>query len=708
MKLICDIEANGLYHEATQIWCAVFKCPETNQIWRFRTQAKIQAMLDKTTILIMHNGIGYDVPLLKKIYGYEYKGRVLDTVLLSRELFKNIPIPEQMKIDYAKTDREEYSKYHHGPHGPYAMASCVESGGYAHVVLVSGEEKKFRIAPKKLSGPHSLAAWGYRIGRGKVEHEDWSQYSPEMMHRCVEDVEITHLVYLEMQKKLSTGAFPPRAVWLTMDFMECIDRQEKHGWKLDIPRCERYIRQLSTWVQRIDTVLHPQLPMIPTIKEDRVVDGISEGIQNPFTKAGTMALRLQKWIEKNALDNFSTNVGGPFCRVDFRRVNLASDKEVKEFLLDLGWQPEEYNYSKKEVDEDGNPLRTSPKLSSDDSFIGVDGKMGRLICKRVQCVHRRSNIQGWLDRVRDDGRLESRVSGFADTYRVRHANIANVPNTESFYGTQMRKCFIAEEGMILVSADAASCQDRMLISRARDAGIEDKIFEDMILNGDKKKGTDSHTRARDELNKVFEAEGYPLITRGGAKNFNYAYKFNAGNKKLGSMAGVVNETTAKALGTKLRLALDEVFQAQVKLEEHLKVEWKKTARRKQVKYKWRGREQERTEFYNGKIKGLDGRMILIRNEKDILVFMLQADEALTLSKATVLLNKELRLKYVDGIDYKQVCFYHDEYTFEVKPELAEDIKGIMEKAINDAGKHFNLSIEQTGDGAVGLNWAEVH
>ena len=665
MKLICDLEADGLYHEATQIWCAVFKCAATGQVWKFRTQAKIEAMLDRATVLIMHHGIGYDVPLLKKIYGYEYKGRVLDTVLLSRELYKNVPLPEQMKLDYK------------------------EKG-------------------KKLDGPHSLAAWGYRLGRGKVEHEDWSQYSPEMMHRCVEDVEITHLVYLEMQKKLSNGAFPPRAVWLTMDFMDCISRQEKHGWKLDIPRCERYIRQLTTWVERIDRTLYPQLPMIPTIKEDKVVDGVTEGVTSPYTKAGTLSLNLQKWIDKNDLDGFSNSVGGPFCRVAFRRVNLASDKEVKEFLLNLGWQPEEYNYSKKEVDGEGNPLRTSPKLSADDSFIGVDGKMGRLICKRVQCVHRRSNIQGWLDRVRDDGRLESRVSGFADTYRVRHANIANVPNTESFYGTQMRKCFIAEEGMVLVSADAASCQDRMLISRARDAGIEDKVFEDMILNGDKKRGTDSHTRARDELNKVFEAEGYPLITRGGAKNFNYAYKFNAGNKKLGSMAGVVNETTAKGLGTKLRLALDDVFQAQVKLEEHLKIEWKKTARRRQVKYKWRGKEQEKTEFYNGKIKGLDGRMILIRNEKDILVFMLQADEALTMQKATVLQNIELRNKYIDGVDFKQVCMYHDETTIECKPEITEDIKSIMEKAINDAGKHFNLSIEQTGDGAVGNNWAEVH
>jgi len=666
MKLVCDLESNGLYNEATTIHCAVFKCIDTQQVWKFRSKDKIVAMLEKATMLIMHNGIGFDVPLLKKIYNYEYKGRVLDTVLLSRELCKNIPVPEQMKLDCA--------------------------------------EKK-----QKISGPHSLAAWGYRLGRGKVEHEDWSVYSPEMMHRCAEDVEITYLVYLKMKEKLASGSFPNQAVWLTMQFMECISRQEKHGWKLDIPRAEGYIRQLSTWVDRIDRVLEPYLPVLPTIREDKIKDDdTTDGVQNPFTKAGTMAVNLQKWITKNDLDNFDEYVGGPFCRVAFRKVSLASDKEVKEFLLEGGWQPEEYNYSKKEVDDDGNPVRTSPKLSADDSFIGVDGKMGRLICKRVQCVHRRSNIQGWLDRVREDGRLESRVSGFADTYRVRHANIANVPNTESFYGNQMRKCFIAEDGMTLVSVDAASCQDRMLISRARDAGIEDPLFEDMILHGDKKKGTDSHTRAKEELNKVFEAEGYAPITRGGAKNFNYAYKFNAGDKKLGSMAGVINEGTAKGLGGKLRAALDTVFQAQVKLEEYLKKEWKKTARIRDVKFKKNGREYNRTEFYNGRIKGLDGRMILIRNEKDILVFMLQADEALTMQYATVLQNRELRNKYIDGVDFKQVCMYHDETTVEARPEIAEDIKDIMERAINDSGNHFNLSIQQTGDRAIGSSWQAVH
>ena len=88
MKLIVDLEANGLYQEATEIHCAVFKCDDTNQVWRLRKKESIIKMLEKCTYLIMHNGIGYDLPLMKKLWGYEYKGKILDTVLMSREIFK--------------------------------------------------------------------------------------------------------------------------------------------------------------------------------------------------------------------------------------------------------------------------------------------------------------------------------------------------------------------------------------------------------------------------------------------------------------------------------------------------------------------------------------------------------------------------------------------------------------------------------------------
>jgi DNA polymerase-1 len=673
MKLVMDLEANGLYQEATTIHCAVFKEVGTNKIWRLRKHDSIIKMLEKCTYLIMHNGIDYDVPLIKKLLGYEYKGKILDTLLMSRELFKNRPVPDEMKADYA-------------------------------------------LAGKKLDGPHSLAAWGYRLGRGKVEHEDWSVFSPEMMHRCVEDVEITHLLYEHIVNGEVRGKpvwdrekFPPRSAWLTMDFMKCISRQQKHGWRLDTDRCNKSLAQLEKWVRWIDVVLDPYVPILPLIKEDRLEeDGTTEGFKAPYTKKGDIALRLQKWMEKEGIHWDKEDIGGPFCRVTFRKVNLNSDKETKEWLLALGWQPEEYNFSKTEKDENGNPKRTSPKLSADDAFIGVNGKVGRLICKRVQCRHRWSNINGWVERVREDNRLESRISGFTDTYRVRHANLANVPNGEKFYGRQMRKCFIAEEGKVLVSADASACQDRMIISRARDNGIHDPVFEHMALYGTREDRTKSHYRVLDEVNRIFEEKGIPLIEYGTAKNFGFAYKFGGQPKKLGFMAGEKNEKRAVEIGTIVKGAFDKIFNAQVQLQTHLDKEWADGAKPRTVEYVWKGQRKSKEELYNGTLQTLDGRHVLIRNRKDTLVYGVQSDEAIMMQYATVLANKELEKRFKEGVQWKQVCFYHDEITVECDPDIAEAVKVILEEGISRSSEYFKLSIPQVGEGAIGQNWMEVH
>ena len=50
-------------------------------------------------------------------------------------------------------------------------------------------------------GGHSLEAWGEKLGFPKVEHEDWSVFTPEMLHRCDTDVTLTYLVYQALCKE---------------------------------------------------------------------------------------------------------------------------------------------------------------------------------------------------------------------------------------------------------------------------------------------------------------------------------------------------------------------------------------------------------------------------------------------------------------------------------------------------------------------------
>ena len=679
MKCVFDLEADNLLEDVTVTHCGAFLDLDTDEMHTFRPH-QIQEMLafmDRCTHLVGQNTLGYDFLMLKKLYNYEYKGRKIDLLYLSRELHKNIQVPDQMKENY-------------------------------------------KVAGKKLSGPHSVAAWGYRLGRGKVDYDQWETFDEGMMHRCTEDVRIQALMYKEFKNVIKRVGFPNRALWQTMQFMEIMEKQAYYGWKLDVPRCERYVRQLTKWVRWIDSILEQHLPYLPMKKEDRTeLDGTTEGFKNPYTKAGKLHSNLLSWIGNTmgAVEGevFSESVGGPFCRVRWSKVNAGSDKEIKWYLLKEGWIPDEYNYSKTKFDKLGNPERTGPKLSADDPFLGVNGRLGRLICKRVQCMHRLSNIYGkadtagWLKKMRKDGRIASRISGFADTMRVRHAGLANVPKIDSFFGKQMRSCFIADEGKVLVSADAASCQDRMLISRAIDEGVSDPVFEDMILNGDSSKGTDSHTRALNEINPILQAELGIQIKRSDAKNFNFAYKFNCGNKKFGRMAGVTDDNKATAIGAKIRVGLDTIFHAQVMLQEILVGRWKETARIRKKKVLKNGRTYEFDEFYNGKITCIDGRKLTVHNEKDVLVYSVQSDEALMMQRANIILFKKMEdAGYEHGDKWGQVCMYHDEINCESDPDIAEFLKKCIEECITEAGEYYNITMPQIGEGAIGLNWKEIH
>ena len=163
MKLVFDLEANGLYDDkinkdgsvskaADTIWCIVAKDIETGKVMQFTRE--IRGFSTETGIdrglrvlahaeeLIGHNIIDYDLRLIKKLYpSFCPNGKILDTMILSQLL-----------------------------------------------------------NPDRVNG-HSLGQYGKELGHPKPEHEDWSQFSPEMLHRCTEDVEINHKVYDYLMKE---------------------------------------------------------------------------------------------------------------------------------------------------------------------------------------------------------------------------------------------------------------------------------------------------------------------------------------------------------------------------------------------------------------------------------------------------------------------------------------------------------------------------
>ena len=159
--IIFDLEAIGLYHDATQIHCIALYDNEINEIVSFNDECPGKGMsspviraiqyIQQAEVIIGHNIIGYDIPVMRKLYPFfSPSGTIIDTLLLSR-----LYHPRLMQLD---------------------------------------KERNWPHMPLQLYGRHSLEAYGYRLGEYKGEFgktTDWKEWSQELEDYCVQDVKVT-------------------------------------------------------------------------------------------------------------------------------------------------------------------------------------------------------------------------------------------------------------------------------------------------------------------------------------------------------------------------------------------------------------------------------------------------------------------------------------------------------------------------------------
>lgn len=631
---VFDIECNGFLDVLTVVHCAVFRnlsgdlmAKFVPQGWMLVTKGRdiktLPAYMKTCDVLIGHNIIQYDLPAIEKVFKYKYKGSKVDTLVMSRLLNPKRLLP-------------------------------------MHAI-------------DRRAGPHSLYAWGVRLGVDKPEHSDWDNFSEDMLHRCSEDVVINVKVYHVLLEEAKGKDWMP-AFRMSFRLFECLQKQEDYGWKVDMPYMHFCIGLLTRAVARIDKFIVPALPQVLVIHELKKA-GEYNYVKKPFLASGLYAKTVIDYFGHDDPLVVNRNIGGPYSRIGFRKVNLDSNDETKEYLIQLGWEPLEWNTNDKGE-------RTSPKLSKDDPYEGISGVLGRLIARRVQCRQRRSIISGLLLLVRDDGAISSVINSLTDTSRATHRNIVNIPKAGSFFGKQMRRMFIAREGKILVSTDSDSCQLRMLGGRTGDPA-----YIKAIVTGDKAKGTDLHSLTR----SIAELESRDI-----AKNVMYCLLFGGGDTKLGKTAKKVGQ------GAEIRERLYKGFDGLGEHMAELLKQWRSTAKRR-WNIKW-----NKMEYYDGYIIGLDGRPVKVPFEHQLLVYELQSDEAIMMQAAYIKLFTDLEKRYEWGRQWGIVCWYHDEYTVECDPDIADDVAKLSEEAIAWAGNHFKIRCPHIGQAAKGNSWYAVH
>ena len=630
-----DVEADGLLDEATTMWCASIKDHDTGAVTSFYPDGSgsnyIPAFLkalDELDVAIGHNIIKYDLALLRKLFGYNFKGKIVDTLLMSRVQRPKRKLP---------------------PHCP------------------------------RRTGPHSVEAWGFRLGRGKVDHEDWSQFSPEMLKRNQEDVEIQYLIYKALLRE-GKGEGWRDAHRLNFQLFDLLQRQEEYGWLVDRKHLDHCVYFLDRWIDRIDRAVESHLPLVVEINETKK-EGVYNYVRKPFLKSGAYSRSVTQWYGDGESAK-RAGVAGPFARIDFRRTNLDSNLETKRFLIDLGWQPEQWN-----TNNAGE--RTSPKLSKEDPFEGIQGSLGRLIAKRVQCRHRKSVLLGYVKLIRPDGRIPAIVTGLADTSRAKHAGIVNVPTTGAFFGKLDAEVFHCKDrdGSLSVRILLATKRGQ-LAARMGDEESSQTLFSmDRRMNG-----TDFHSVNQRILGLPFRKNAKDLLL------LLYLWRWEI--PKLARMLGMFCRTKPsryKATSTERKIP------GLGNLLDNAQKEWRATAKQRfNPKF-------GRMEWYDGKITGLDGRPIVVASEHKILGYYLQSDEAIQMAIAYVMFHKWMEKKgYVLGLDFGTLCWYHDEIQVECPPELAHVVGETCAHAIAWAGEFLKIPVPHKGEYKIGNNWSESH
>ena len=159
--LIFDLETDGLYDDVTSIHCIGIHDIQANQTLAYNDQGDKDpvvrglAYLEEADVLVGHNIIGYDIPVIRKLFPwFKPSGLVVDTLVLSRIYH----------ADILKTD----------------------------------QKRRWKHMPLQLYGRHSLEAYGHRLGEYKGQFgktTDWSEWSQEMQDYCLQDVNVTHKLW---------------------------------------------------------------------------------------------------------------------------------------------------------------------------------------------------------------------------------------------------------------------------------------------------------------------------------------------------------------------------------------------------------------------------------------------------------------------------------------------------------------------------------
>jgi len=272
MRIVLDIETNSTHDK---IWCVVTRNIDNDEVRVWNNQDGLQKYLESCDLIIMHNGINFDAPVLRKNWNITMKKtQVFDTLVTSRLYSPNI-----------------------------------ENG-------------------------HSLASWGERLGFAKGDFTDFDGgLTEEMATYCIQDTLVTQKVFEYLEKEMKDD-FSQESIKLEHDVAIIVAQQERNGFKLDESKAISLLAELKSKLDHIQVEMQNIFPAKVTSGRTHKTSGKAlKDIVEPFNP-GSRKQIAERLMEKGWKPKKRTEKGAVIVdETTLEGLNFPEAKAIAEYLM---------------------------------------------------------------------------------------------------------------------------------------------------------------------------------------------------------------------------------------------------------------------------------------------------------------------------------------------------------------------------------------
>jgi DNA polymerase I-like protein with 3'-5' exonuclease and polymerase domains len=345
--LVFDIETDGLYDQVTKVFCIVIYDINREETFTYRPDCIDAALAHLATgdVLIGHNVIFYDIPVLQKLHSFDCKARIIDTLICTRLIW-----PKEKLYDL---DLQFYSE-----------------------------------VPKKYRGLAGLKAWGYRLADNKIEFKDFSEYSEQMLVYCKQDVSVTSKLW----KHISDQGYPEQALKLEHDFALAINKQIRAGVSFDVDAAIDLVDNLRAREAQLEAELKEIFPPLEhrnwfTPKVNNKNRGYVKGV--PFEK-----IRYEEFnpgSRDQIVDRLKSKYGWEPEKTTEKGNPILNDEVLEQLPYPEAKPLAEYMLIKKRLGQIADGNNAWLKLVNNDSGR-MHGDVVTNGCVTGRCAHRYPNM----------------------------------------------------------------------------------------------------------------------------------------------------------------------------------------------------------------------------------------------------------------------------------------------------------------------------